>query len=171
MAVRATRIAKEPDMTTKPTAAAISAAQVPAATGSSYPEPYRSRVATRRKQRLGDAFGLTHFGVNLTTIPPGSASALRHWHSHEDEFVYVLSGELVLVTNGGEQRLGPGMCAGFPAGNADGHCLVNRTDREAVYLEIGDRRPDDGVTYPDEDLACRTTPQGRKFFRKDGTSY
>ena len=150
---------------------ALDPAQVPAVTGSAYPEPFKSRVATRRKQRLGDACGLKNFGVNITTIPAGAMSALRHWHSHEDEFIYVVSGELTLVTNDGEQRLTPGLCAGFPAGKADGHCLVNRTARDAVYLEVGDRRPQDAVTYPDDDIAGRATPQGRRFTRKDGTPY
>lgn len=158
-------------MGSKPASPALVAAQLPAVSGSGYPEPFKSRVATRRKQRLGDAFGLKNFGVNLTTIPPGAASALRHWHSHEDEFIYVVSGELTLLTNDGEQRLTPGMCAGFPAGRADGHCLVNRTDRDAVYLEVGDRKPDDAVTYPDDDIAGRATPQGRRFTKKDGTPY
>lgn len=150
---------------------AIDPAEVPAATGSAYPEPFRSRVSGRRKQRLGNALGLKNFGVNLTTIPPGAVSALRHWHTHEDEFIYVLSGELTLVTDGGEQRLGPDMAAGFQAGRADGHCLVNRTGEDAVYLEVGDRRPEDAVTYPDDDIAGRATPQGRRFTRKDGTPY
>ena len=150
---------------------AIDPAQVPAATGSAYPEPFKSRVAARRKQRLGDALGIKNYGVNLTTIPPGAVSALRHWHTHEDEFIYMVSGELVLVTDGGEQVLGPGMAAGFPAGKADGHCLVNRSRRDAVYLEVGDRRPDDAVTYPDDDISGRATPQGRRFTRKDGTPY
>jgi uncharacterized cupin superfamily protein len=156
-------------MSSKP--AALAAGQVPAVTGSGYPEQFKSRVAARRKQRLGDAFGLKSFGVNLTTIPPGAASALRHWHSHEDEFIYVVSGELTLVTDAGEQRLTPGMCAGFPAGRADGHCLVNRSGEDAVYLEVGDRRPDDAVTYPDDDIVGQATPRGRKFTRKDGTPY
>jgi len=150
---------------------AIDPAQVPARTGSAYPEPFKSRVAARRKQRLGDALGLKNYGVNLTTIPPGAVSALRHWHSHEDEFIYMVSGELALVTNDGEQRLTPGMCAGFPAGRPDGHCLVNRTQRDAVYLEVGDRDPEDAVTYPDQDLVAVPTPQGRRFTRKDGTPY
>lgn len=144
---------------------------VPAVTGSRYPEPFKSRVAGRRKQRLGDALGLRNFGVNLTTIPPGAVSALRHWHTHEDEFITIVSGELVLMTNEGEQVLKPGMCAGFPAGKPDGHCLVNRTAKDAVYLEVGDRRPEDAVTYPDDDIAGRATPQGRRFTRKDGTSF
>ena len=150
---------------------ALDPAQVPAVTGSAYPEPFKSRVSGRRKQRLGDALGLRNFGVNLTTIPPGAVSALRHWHSHEDEFIYLVSGELVLMTGEAEQVLKPGKCAGFPAGKPDGHCLVNRTGKDAVYLEVGDRRPDDAVTYPDDDIAGRATPQGRRFTRKDGTPY
>ena len=158
-------------MTGKARPPALDPAAVAAVSGSGYPEPFKSRVSARRKQRLGDALGLKNYGVNLTTIPPGAVSALRHWHSHEDEFIYIVSGELALVTNDGEQRLTPGMCAGFPAGKADGHCLVNRTDRDAVYLEVGDRRPNDAVTYPDDDIAGRATPQGRRFTRKDGTPY
>jgi len=155
----------------KPRPPALDAADVATVTGSGYPEPFKSRVAARRKQRLGDALGLKHFGVNLTTIPPGATSALRHWHSHEDEFIYIVSGELVLVTNDGEQPLTAGMCAGFPAGKPDGHCLVNRTRKDAVYLEVGDRRPEDAVTYPDDDIAGQATPQGRRFTRKDGSPY
>jgi len=150
---------------------AIDPAAVPAVTGSRYPEPFKSRVSGRRKQRLGDALGLKNYGVNLATIPPGAVSALRHWHSHEDEFIYILSGELLLITNDGEQKLTPGRCAGFPAGKADGHYLINRTQRDAVYLEVGDRRPEDAVIYPDDDIAGQATPQGRRFTRKDGTAY
>ena len=150
---------------------ALDPASVTAAEGTNYPEAYKARVAGRSKRRLGDALGLKHFGVNLTTIKPGAGSALRHWHSREDEFIYMVSGELVLVTNGGEQVLTPGMCAGFPAGKPDGHCLVNRTTRDAVYLEIGDRDPQDEVDYPDDDLKALGTPQGRRMTRKDGTPY
>jgi uncharacterized cupin superfamily protein len=151
---------------------ALDPADVPAATGSNYPEPLRTRVAGRAKRRLGDALGLSIFGVNLTTIRPGAQSALRHWHSAQDEFIYMIEGELVLVTGDGEQALGPGMCAGFPAGKADGHHLVNRTARDAVYLEIGDRTKNDAVTYPDDDIVAAATSDGaRRFTRKDGTSY
>ena len=139
--------------------------------GTNYPDPYKARVSGRIKRRLGDALGLVHFGVNLTTIRPGAGSALRHWHSREDEFIYIVSGELVLLTDAGEQVLTSGMCAGFPAGKADGHCLVNRSARDAVYLEIGDRDPRDDVFYPDDDLKAIGTPQGRKMTRKDGTPY
>ncbi|HKA41999.1 MAG TPA: cupin domain-containing protein [Burkholderiales bacterium] len=158
-------------MAIRPILPALDPAGVSAAIGSGYPEPFRSRVAARRKQRLGDALGLKNFGVNLTTIPAGSVSALRHWHTHEDEFVFVLSGELVLVTGSGEQVLTAGMCAGFPAGKADGHQLVNRSGRDAVYLEVGDRDPADVVTYPDDDLAAIPSPQGRRFTHKGGTPY
>ena len=150
---------------------ALDPATVTPVHGSNYPDHLKPRVAGRSKQRLGDALGLKNFGVNLTTIKPGSASALRHWHSWEDEFIYLVSGELVLVTDVGEQLLTAGMAAGFPAGKADGHCMVNRTDRVAVYLEVGDRKPDDSVSYPDDDLEGRATASGRKFFRKDGTPY
>ena len=139
--------------------------------GSNYPEQFKSGVAGRSKRRLGDALGLKNFGVNLTTIKPGAASALRHWHTHEDEFIYMVSGELVLVTDSGEQTLVAGMAAGFPAGRADGHCLMNRSTVDAVYLEVGDRSPDDVVAYPDDDLEAHATASGRKFFRKDGTPY
>lgn len=151
---------------------ALDPAQVPAATGSSYPEQYRGAVAGRSKRRLGDALGLGIFGVNLTTIKPGAQSALRHWHSAQDEFIYVIEGELVLVTDGGEQVLRPGMCAGFPAGKADGHHLVNRGGRDAIYLEIGDRTRNDVVTYPDNDILAPATSDGsRRFTKKDGTPY
>jgi uncharacterized cupin superfamily protein len=158
-------------MVSKVTLPALDPAQVEARIGSAYPEPFKSRVSARRKQRLGDALGLKNFGVNLATIPPGAVSALRHWHSREDEFIYIVSGELILVTHDGEQTLTPGMCAGFPAGKADGHCLVNRSQRDAVYLEVGDRHPEDAVTYPDDDIAGQATPQGRRFTHKDGAPY
>lgn len=158
-------------MSTRLKPPALDPAEVPAVAGSNYPEPFKSRVAARRKQRLGDALGLKNFGVNLTTLPPGARSALRHWHSHEDEFIYVVSSELVLITDGGEQVLTAGICAGFPAGAADGHFLMNRSGKDAVYLEVGDRDPADAVTYPGDDIAGRATPQGRRFTRKDGMPY
>jgi uncharacterized cupin superfamily protein len=141
------------------------------AQGSNYPEHFKPRVAGRRKRRLGNALGLTNFGVNLTTIEPGSSSALRHWHLKQDEFIYIVSGELVLVTDAGEQLLTAGNCAGFPAGKADGHHLVNRSARDAVYLEVGDRTPGDGAQYPDDDLVARAIAGGWTFTRKDGTPY
>jgi uncharacterized cupin superfamily protein len=128
---------------------------VPESTGSNYPQQFKAAVSGRVKKRLGNAAGLKNFGVNLVRLAPGSCSALRHWHTRQDEFIYVLEGEVNLVANSGEQVLKPGMAAGFPAGNADGHHLVNRTNAEVVYLEIGDRTLGDEVTYPDDDLIAR----------------
>ena len=140
-------------------------------TTSGYPEPYRSRVLPREKRRLGKALGLKQFGVNLTTLPPGKESSMRHWHSHEEEFVYVLEGEVVLVTDAGEQVLPAGCCAGFPAGSGDGHQLVNRSARPAVYLEVGTNDAADEVFYPDADLHYSPTGDPGRFTRKDGTPY
>jgi len=135
-----------------PTLPALDPSTVPEWFGSAYPEQFRDRVRARRKRALGNALGLTHYGVNLVTLPPGTWSALRHWHTKQDEFVFVVEGEVVLVTDAGEQRLGAGMAAGFPAGKADGHHLVNRSAAPAIYLEVGDRGPGDEVHYPDADL-------------------
>ena len=135
---------------------------------SGYPEPYRSRMGDRAKQRLGDACGLSKFGVNLVTLAPGAQSALRHWHTLEDEFVYVLSGEVALITNDGEQILRAGMCAGYPAGNRDGHHLINRSDAAAQYLEIGSRIEGDNAFYPDDDLMWVETEGGTIAAHKDG---
>ncbi|HWO21936.1 MAG TPA: cupin domain-containing protein [Kofleriaceae bacterium] len=151
---------------------ALDPATLPARNASGYPEPYRSRVLPREKRALGDALGLTHVGINLTTLMPGKESSMRHHHTHEDEFVFMLEGEVVLRTGGGEQVLTAGMCAGFPAGSSDGHQLVNRSDRPARYLEISNRHPEDVAAYPDPDvdLAYRKTPEGKgEFTRKDGT--
>jgi uncharacterized cupin superfamily protein len=136
---------------------------------SGYPEPYRSRVLPREKRRLGDALGLTKLGINRTMLPPGKESSMRHWHTHEDEFVFVLEGELVLRTDGGDQTVRAGECAGFPAGDRNGHQLVNRSDRPAVYLEISNRDPQDCAHYsdPDVDMVWR----GDKIVRRDGSSY
>ena len=139
--------------------------------GSSYPEAFKGPVAARSKRVLGDALGLTRYGVNLVRLEPGAWSAQRHWHSREDEFVLVLEGQITLVTEAGEQALGPGMVAGFPGGQADGHHLVNRSDRPASYLEVGDRDPADEVHYPDIDLFLKSTPDGRVFTDKKGKPY
>jgi uncharacterized cupin superfamily protein len=145
---------------------------VPERRGSSYPEPYRAQVEARIKRPLGDATGLTQFGVNLVELPPGCWSSQRHWHSHEDEFVYVLEGELTLVTDAGEQILRPGMAAGFPAGKPDGHHLINRTDRPATYLEVGSRRDDlDECDYPDIDMAVRHRDGRQMYVNKSGEPY
>ena len=141
-------------------------------TGTGYPEPYRENVVARRKRVLGDAFGLTRYGVNLVELKPGTWSSQRHWHTHEDEFVFVVSGELTLITDAGEQKLGPGMVAGFPAGDADGHHLVNNSGETASYLEIGDRSPRDEVFYPDIDLLYKANTDGEhEFTNRDGVPY
>jgi uncharacterized cupin superfamily protein len=144
----------------------------PSRSARGYPEPFASRVVGRVRRALGDVFGLTHFGVNLTRLAPGGMSALRHTHSGEDEFVYVLEGEPILVTNTGETALRPGMCAGFKAGSGNAHHLINRTDRDIVYLEIGDRNAGDTVIYPDDDLGRALAPDGsRVFVHRDGRPY
>jgi uncharacterized cupin superfamily protein len=139
--------------------------------GSGYPEPYRSRMGDRVKRRLGDACGLTRFGVNLVTLAPGGQSALRHWHTLEDEFVYVLSGEVVLVTGAGEQSLTAGMCAGYPAGARDGHHFLNRSTAAATYLEVGNRADGDNALYPDDDLMWCEDESGVFAAHKDGRRY
>lgn len=148
----------------------INPEDVPEIRSSTYPEQFKALVAGRVRKRLGDAAGLRNFGVNLVKLEPGSCSALRHWHSSQDEFVYILEGELTLVTNAGEQTLKPGMAAGFPAKEADGHHLLNRSNAVAIYLEIGDRTPDDIVTYPDCDLIANDSGS-RVFTHKDGSPY
>jgi len=117
-----------------------------------YPEPFASRMAGREKRQLGDIFGLSNFGVNLTRLSPGAVSALRHAHAKQDEFVYILAGHPVLITDQGETLLAPGMCAGFKAGTGNGHHLVNRSNEDVLYLEVGDRSAGDSATYPDDDL-------------------
>jgi uncharacterized cupin superfamily protein len=136
-------------------------------TGSGYPEPYRSRVVPREKRALGNALGLTKIGINHTTLPPGKESSMRHWHSHEEEFIFVLSGEVVLRTDTGEQVLKAGMCCGFPLGTTDGHHLVNRSDQPATYLEVSNRDPADGADYSDVDLSYRSGA----FTRRDGSKF
>jgi len=149
----------------------IDIASAPTRIGSSYPEAFQNMCRGREKRALGNLAGLTQFGVNLTRIPPGSASALRHWHETEDEFIYMLEGELVLIENGGETLLRPGDAAGFKAGVADGHHLVNRSDRDAVYLEIGTRAARDRVEYPDVDLVVVKDERGARATHKSGHPY
>jgi uncharacterized cupin superfamily protein len=148
---------------------AVNAADVPPRrTPSNYPEPFASRMAGRSKRALGAVFGLANFGVNLTELAPGAVSALRHAHTKQDEFVYVLQGHPVLRTDAGDTRLAPGMCAGFRAGSGDAHQLLNPTAETVVYLEVGDRSLGDQVSYPDDDLKA-TLQDGRWVFtRKDG---
>ena len=151
---------------------ALDPASIPPRTSSLCPEPFRSRLLPREKRALGEALGLTRIGVNLTTLFPGKESSIRHHHTHEDELVFILEGEVVLRTDEGEQVLTPGTCAGFPAGSRNGHQLVNRSDRPARYLEISNRDPADTAEYPDEDLRYLPGPDGKAIFtRKDGTSY
>lgn len=159
-------------MTDHPPPVAIVAATAPARTKpSNYPEPFASRMAGRRKQPLGDLFGLTHFGVNLTRLAPNAVSALRHAHSKQDEFVYILAGHPTLHTDEGRTRLAPGMCAGFKAGTGNGHRLVNETGEEVVYLEVGDRTPGDEGSYPDDDLRALLVDGQWRFVHKDGSPY
>ena len=150
---------------------AVRAAEAPPRTRpSGYPPELAAKIGAREKRPLGDLFGLRNFGVNLTRLPPGAASALRHAHAKQDEFVYVLEGRPVLVTDAGETPLAPGMCAGFRAGSGDAHHLVNRGPDDAVYLEVGDRTTGESVAYPDDDLKVEVGPDGRtRYFRKDGT--
>jgi uncharacterized cupin superfamily protein len=135
--------------------------------GSLYPEPYKSRMGERTKRRLGEAFDLQQFGVNLVELQPGAQSALRHWHTREEELVYILSGELVLITNDGEQIVRAGDCAGFRSGIEDGHHMINRSNAPARYLEVGTRFEDDQAFYPEDDMMWKDD----KPHRKDGTPY
>ncbi|MBY0271007.1 MAG: cupin domain-containing protein [Burkholderiales bacterium] len=152
---------------------AIYAAEAPPkAKQTNYPEPFASRVAGRRKHPLGDLFGLKNFGVNLTHLAPGAVSALRHAHTAQDEFIYILQGAPLLITDAGETPLEPGMCAGFRAGSGNAHHLVNRGDAAVVYLEIGDRSAGDRATYPDDDLQAQMDAAGQWVFtHKDGSRY
>ncbi len=151
---------------------AMVAAQAPARVKpTNYPEPFASRMVGRRKHSLGDLFGLTNFGVNLTRLAPAAASALRHAHTKQDEFVYILQGHPTLHTDEGRTRLSPGMCAGFRAGTGNGHRLVNETEEDVLYLEVGDRTPGDEGSYPDDDLRAQLVDGGWKFLHKDGTPY
>lgn len=152
--------------------AIVAAQAAPRTKPSNYPEPFATRMAGRLKRPLGDVFGLTHFGVNLTRLVPNASSALRHAHSRQDEFVYILEGRPTLLTDDGRTLLEPGMCAGFKAGTGNAHCLVNETTSDVVYLEIGDRTPGDEGSYPDDDLRARLDGNGKWIFvHKDGSPY
>ena len=159
-------------MSEKLTPIAIIATEAPPRSKpSAYPEPFASRMAGREKRPLGDLFGLTNFGVNLTRLAPNAVSALRHAHTKQDEFVYILQGRPTLHTDEGRIRLSPGMCAGFKAGTGNGHRLINETAEEVVYLEIGDRTPGDEGSYPDDDLKALLVEGKWQFVGKDGTPY
>ncbi|MBL8397951.1 MAG: cupin domain-containing protein [Candidatus Accumulibacter sp.] len=157
-------------MSTKPIAV-VALEATPRAKPSNYPEPFRSLMAGRVKRPLGDLFGLSNFGVNITEVPPGAVSALRHAHTKQDEFVYVLRGTLTLQTDVGDSELSEGMCAGFKAGGGNAHRLVNQGRELAVYLEVGDRTSGDSVSYPDDDLIAQLGAGGWVFMHKDGTPY
>jgi uncharacterized cupin superfamily protein len=151
---------------------ALDPALVPPRSTSGYPEPFRARVLPREKRALGDLLGLTKIGINLTTLSPGKESSMRHFHTREDEFVFVLEGEVVLRTDEGEQVLAAGACAGFPAGSNNGHHLVNRSDRPARYLEVSNRDREDSAAYPDVDLVYTKASDGTALYsHKDGTPY
>lgn len=151
---------------------ALQAAQAPLRTKpSNYPEPFASRMQGREKRPLGDLFGLSNFGVNHTRLLPGAASALRHAHTLQDEFIYVLEGHPTLHTDQGMTQLAPGMCAGFKAGTGDAHRLINETQQDVVYLEVGDRTPGDSASYPDDDLQAKLVDGRWKFLHKDGAPY
>ena len=150
--------------------AAIRATSVAARSSTVYPPEFAPVVSGRAKRALGDQFGLTQYGVNLTVLAPGASSALRHWHEVEDEFIYVLEGELVLVNDSGIHALSTGMCAGFKAGVANGHKIENRSGSPASYLEVGTRSPEETANYPDVDLVGIKTGGKFAFTRKDGTA-
>ncbi len=151
---------------------AINASDTPTRTKpSNYPEPFASRMVGREKHPLGELFGITNFGVNLTRLAPQAISALRHAHSKQDEFVYILEGHPTLYTDEGCTQLSPGMCAGFKAGTGNGHHLINETSEDVLYLEIGDRTPEDEGSYPDDDLMANLENCKWRFVHKDGTPY
>lgn len=149
----------------------IDLSQVPLQTGTIYPEEYARPVAGRSSYRLGPIAGLTRFGANITMLEPGAASSLRHWHVHEDEFLVVLSGTLTLVDDNGDTPLAPGDCAAFPAGEENGHHIVNRSDAPGSFLVIGSRAPKETAYYSDIDLMVEIEADGFTFKRKDGSPY
>jgi uncharacterized cupin superfamily protein len=159
-------------MSTKETPIAVEAMQVaPRLKQTSYPEPFASRMKGREKRTLGDIFGLINFGVNVTRLLPGASSALRHAHTKQDEFIYILEGNPVLITDAGELQLSEGMCAGFKAGTGNAHQLLNRSSEEVIYLEVGDRSAGDSAIYPDDDLQAVLVEGKWTFTHKDGTPY
>jgi uncharacterized cupin superfamily protein len=149
----------------------IDTGKIPIDTTTFYPKAFRDAVSGREKQRLGTAAGLTQFGVNLTRLRPGAASSMRHWHQQEDEFIYVIAGEIVLIENEGEIVLKPGDAAGFKAGVDNGHCLVNRAAQDALYLEIGTRAATERVDYPDVDCVLERNGAKAVYMRRSGEPY
>ena len=149
----------------------VDIAKVPVKSGTFYPAEFQAECKGRHKQAIGDAAGLTQFGVNITRISPGAASALRHWHEQEDEFIYLLEGELVLVENDGETVLKPGDAAGFKAGSGNAHRLINRGTLDAVYFEVGTRAKAERVHYPDVDLVMERDDKSRRYLHRSGEPY
>jgi uncharacterized cupin superfamily protein len=144
---------------------------VPSDTSSRYPAQYNDAVRGRARKRLGNAAGLDQFGVNLCTLKPGAASSVRHWHQNEDEFVYVIAGQVVLCEDGGETILKPGDAVAWKAGVANGHCLVNRSSQDTVFLEVGTRAKTERATYPDIDMLSVRDEKGARYTRKNGEAY
>jgi uncharacterized cupin superfamily protein len=149
----------------------IDVAAIAAITGTLYPSPFDQPCRARERRKLGDAAGLTQFGVNLLRLPPGAWSSQRHWHTASDEFVYVLSGEVVLASNSGEEVLRAGDAAGFKAGDGNGHCLRNRSNSDACILEMGTRVAGDAAYYPDIDMVAPPGGQPAGYTHRDGTPY
>ncbi len=153
------------------TPTAIKAIEAPKREGSRYPSPYNEPCMNRSKAILGDVFGLTQFGVNLVTLAPGAWSSQRHWHKNEDEFVYIVEGNITLSDDDGDHLLAPGMCAGFKANTGNGHCLKNLTDKPALYLEVGTRTSNEVATYSDIDMMVSVINGKQTYTKKDGTPY
>jgi uncharacterized cupin superfamily protein len=149
----------------------IDIAKLPVEANTNYPDPFWKAVVGRERKRLGNVVGLSQFGVNLTTLKPGAWSSQRHWHANEDEFIYMLSGELVLCEDHGETVLKPGEAAGWKANSRVGHCLINRTQRDAVYIEVGTRATHETAVYPDIDMRCERDKTGMRYMKKTGEPY
>jgi uncharacterized cupin superfamily protein len=149
----------------------IDIAKIPVDTINLYPDPFHRPIKGRERKRLGNAVGLSQFGVNLTTLKPGTWSSQRHWHRNEDEFIYVLQGEIVLCEEHGETVLKPGDAAGWKANSGLGHCLINRSDKDAVYIEVGTRTAIDTVVYSDIDMRLERDKTGGRYLRKTGEPY
>ena len=149
----------------------IDVAKIPVDTANNYPDPFWKPVAGRERKRLGNAVGLSQFGVNLTTLKPGTWSSQRHWHRNEDEFIYILEGEVVLCENHSETVLKAGDAAGFKANSGNGHCLINRTQQDAVYIEVGARIVNETVVYSDIDMRLERDKTGMRYLRKNGEPY
>lgn len=149
----------------------IKAADAPRREGSRYPKPHDEPCMERSKAILGDVFGLDQFGVNLVTLLPGAWSSQRHWHVQEDEFIYVVEGQITLADDSGEHLLTPGMCAGFKANNGNGHCLKNLTDRPVIYLEVGTRSKDETAYYSDIDMKVQIVNRVTSYTKKDGSGF